>query len=100
MSYYIGQFYVGKRDIFLLMGAILLVIALYLHYPIPYFDTQNLLILFILAFFTKGLLLPTHDSAVFLTFLLAVFLTLFIPLLEVLFFLVLSFLFLRLTKVI
>lgn len=100
MGYYVGQFYVSKRDVFLVLGILLLGLLIYLNYPIPYFDTKQLATLFILAFFAKGLLLPTHDSVVFMTFFIGVLLTLFVPFLEVILFLFLAFLFLRVLKVI
>jgi len=100
MGYYIGQFYFEKRDLFLILAILILVGVLYSNYPIPFFDPKNLLVLTILFLFAKGLVLPTHDAAVFTTFLLALFLTLFFPLFKVLIFLVFAFIFLRLWKVI
>lgn len=100
MGYYIGQFYIDKRDIFLIISGVIVVYAIYFGYPIPYFNPQHLLFFLFLLFIAKGLILPTHDSVVFVVFLLALFMTLFFPLFQSLIFLVLSFLFLRLAKVI
>lgn len=100
MSYYIGQFYISKRDIFLLTCVLLLALTVYIDYNIPYFEKQQLMVLAILALFAKGLLIPTRDDIVYLTFFLAIALTLFIPFLQVLIFLFFSFLLLHLFRVI
>lgn len=100
MGYYLGKFYFEKKDFFLILAALLLWGALYFSFPLPLFNPQNLLALTILFLLAKGLILPTHDTAVFTTFLVAIFLTLFFPLFKVLIFLVSAFLLLRLTKVI
>jgi len=100
MGYYLGQFYIDKRDLFILLVVVLLLLGNYLDYPLPYFDYQNLIIITLLFLLAKGFLLTTYDSALFATFLTALILTLFFPLLQVLYFLALSFIFLRLFKVI
>lgn len=100
MGYYLGKFYFEKKDLFLLLVIFILLGVLYSNYPIPLFDPKNLLVLTIIFLLAKGLILPTHDAAVFTTFLTALFLTLFFPLFKVLIFLVFAFLLLRLTKTI
>jgi len=100
MGYYLGQFYIDKRDLFILLAIILLSLGYYLNFPLPYFSYQNLVLLTILFLLAKGFLLTTYDSAFFVTFLTACILTLFIPLFQVLLFLLLAFFFLRLLKVI
>lgn len=100
MGYYIGHFYFSVRDFFLLAAAGLLAIVVYLGFSLPFFDTKQIFTLVLLALVAKGLLLPAHDSVVFLTFFVALALTLFIPFLQVLIFLLLSFILLHVTKVI
>lgn len=100
MSFYIGPFYIDKRDLFIIFAVVLLLLSHHLHYPLPYFDYKNLLVLSLLFLLAKGFLLTTYDSALFATFLVALILTLFLPLLQILYFLALSFIFLRLFKVI
>lgn len=100
MGYYIGQFYVDKRDLFLAAAALLLLYAQRFGYPVPYFNVNHLLFFLTLLFIAKGLVLPTHDSAVFVVFLTALVMTLYVPLFQSLVFLVLAFFFLRLTKTI
>ena len=100
MGYYIGHYYFGKRDLFLLVASALLGLVIYLEYPIPVFDAHELVVLTVLALFAKGLLTSVHDSTVFLAFFAALVLTLFIPFVQVLIFLFLSFIFLHVMKII
>ena len=100
MGYYLGKFYFDKRDIFIILALVLLLIGYRLDYPLPYFEYKNLIILTLLFLLGKGFLLTTYDSALFATFLVAIILTLYIPLLQVFYFLALSFIFLRLFKAI
>lgn len=100
MGYYFGQFYFDKRDLFILLAVILLLLGYKLGYPLPYFEYKSLIILTLLFLLAKGFLLTSYDSALFATFLVAAILTLFIPFLEVLYFVGLAFIFLRILKVI
>lgn len=100
MGYYLGQFYFDKRDLFLVVATVVILFALRFGYPIPYFNVQHLLFLLILFFIAKGLILPTHDSAIYVVFLIALGLTLYVPLFHALVFLLFAFIFLRLLKAI
>lgn len=100
MGYYLGKFYFEKKDLFLILAILLLWGTIHFSYPLPLFDPQNLLILTVVFLLAKGLILPTHDTAVFTTFLVALLLTIFFPLFKVLLFLVGAFILLRLSKVI
>ena len=100
MGYYLGQFYVDKRDFFIVLAVVLLLLGFYFRFPLPYFSYQNLILLAILFLLAKGFLLSTYDSALFITFFTACVLTLFLPLFQVLLFLLPAFLFMRLLKVI
>lgn len=100
MGYYIGQFYLDKRDLFIILAVLLLLLGYRLNYPLPYFEYKNLIILSLLFLFGKGFLLTSYDSALFATFLTAIMMTLFFPLLQILYFLALAFIFLRLLRVI
>lgn len=100
MGYYLGKFYFEKKDFFLILAILSLLGTIHFSYPLPLFDSKNLLVLTILFLLAKGVVLPTHDTAVFTAFLVALFLTLFFPLFKVLIFLVFAFIFLRLTKVV
>lgn len=100
MAFYIKDIYIEKRDIYYLLGLGLIILARHKNYPIPYLNYDALLILTTLFFLAKGLILPAHDTVVFLVFFLALILTLFIPFFQIILFLFLEFLFLRLLKVI
>lgn len=100
MGYYIGHFYVSKRDVFLLAAAGVSVFMLYQGLSMPYIETKYFLTLILLALFAKGILLPTNDTVLYLTFLVALALTLFVPFLQVLIFLFFSFMFLHISRII
>ena len=100
MSFYIGQFYFDKRDLFIVLAVGLLLAGFHFQYPLPYFQYQNLIILSLFFLLAKGFLLASYDSSLFAVFLAAIILTLFLPLLQVFYFLGLAFVFLRILKVI
>lgn len=100
MSFYIGRFYIDKRDLFLLTAAILILAGMYWGYELAFVKSEYLLTLVVLLFLAKGIVLPTHDTWVFIAFFLAVILTLFLPFIQVLAFLLFSFILLRILKVI
>ncbi len=100
MSFYIGPFYIDKRDGFIVLAAILIILGMRWGYELVYFRQEYVLSLFILLLLAKATILPTHDSWVFIAFLLAMLGTLFLPFLQVLIGLALFFIFLRLFKVI
>lgn len=100
MGYYIGQFYIDKRDIFLLVAIGLLWFVVHAGYPIPYFKSEYVIFLTVLFLIAKGLILSTYDSATFIIFLITLGLTLYVPFFQSLIFLVFAFLFLRILKAI
>ena len=100
MGFYAGSFYIEKRDIYTFLGVAMVGLAKYKDYPLPYVNYDVVLVLAALFFLAKGLILPAHDSVVFLDFFLALLLSLSLSFFQVLLFLFLSFLFLRLLKVI
>jgi hypothetical protein len=100
VGFYIGKAYIEKRDIYTLLALGIIGLARYKRYPISYINYDEVLSLVVIFLLAKGLILPSHDSVVFLVFFLALLLTLFIPFFQTLLFLFLAFLFLRLFKVI
>lgn len=90
MGYYIGQFYFDKRELFLLLLAILLGVAIYLGYEVPLFKLQQLFVLMLLLLFSKAIIPSSKDTSLFFAFLIAVFLTLFVPFFTVVLFLFIS----------
>jgi hypothetical protein len=97
---YIGPFYFDTKEIFLILAAILLGVAMFLGWPLWWFDKRALLTLVILVLFTKGLLPSIHNEAFFILAIVAIFLTLYLPIFQVVLFYFLSFLMFRVLKVI
>ena len=101
MGFYVRNFYIEKRDVYTLLALGVLGYARYKRYPLPYVNYDAIIILAVLFLLSKGLLLPAHDSIIFIVFFAALLLTLFsVPFLQIILFVFLSFLFLRLFKVI
>ncbi len=97
---YIGPLYFDTKEIFLILSAIILGLAMFFGWSIWWFDKRALLTLVILILFTKGLLPSIHNEAFFILALVSVFLTLYLPIFQVILFYFLSFLIFRLIKVI
>jgi hypothetical protein len=97
---YLGPFYFDTKEIFLILTAILLGLAIYFGWSLWWFDKRSLLTLVILILFTKGLLPSIHNEAFFILALVAIFLTLYLPIFQVILFYFLSFLLFRLFKII
>ena len=97
---YLGPLYFDTKEIFLILAAILLGIALALGWPLWWFDKRALLTLIILMLFTKGLLPSIHNEAFFILAIVTIFITLYLPIFQVVLFYFISFLMFRLLKVI
>lgn len=97
---YLGPFYFDTKEIFLILAAILIGLAMYFNWPLMWFDPKILLVLIILMLFTKGLLPAIHNEAFFILALVTIFLSLYLPLFQIVLFFFLSFGFFRLLKVI
>jgi hypothetical protein len=97
---YFGPLYFDTKEIFLILGSIILTVAIFFGFPIFWFDKKTLLTLTILILFTKGLLPALHNEAFFILALVAIFLTLYLPIFQVILFYFISFLLFRLLKVI
>lgn len=97
---YFGPFYFDTKEIFLILTAIVLCLAIYFGWSLWWFDKRALLTLVILILFTKGLLPSIHNEAFFILALVSIFLTLYLPIFQVVLFYFLSFLIFRLMKVI
>lgn len=97
---YIGPFYFDTKEIFLIIGALLLGMAMYFGWSIWWFDRQILLTIVILILITKGLLPAIHNEAFFILAIITIFLTLYLPIFQVVLFYFITFLFFRLLKVI
>jgi len=97
---YIGPFYFDTKEIFLILGAIFVGLAMYFGWPILWFDMTALLTIIILMLITKGLLPSINNEAYFILALVTIFLTLYLPVFQVILFYFISFLMFRLLKVI
>jgi len=97
---YLGPFYFDTKEIFLILAAILIGLAMFFNWPIPWFNTTTLLLLIILMLFTKGLLPAIHNEAFFILALVTIFLSLYLPLFQIVLFYFISFGLFRLMKVI
>ncbi|MGB9883227.1 MAG: hypothetical protein ACPLRN_01790 [Microgenomates group bacterium] len=97
---YIGPFYFDTKEIFLMLAAIILMLAWALGWPLWWFDKRALLTLVILMLITKGLLPSIHNEAFFILAIVTIFLSLYLPIFQVILFYFLSFLMFRLMKVI
>jgi len=97
---YLGPFYFDTKEIFLVLAAILIGLAMYFGWSLIWFNPQALLILVILMLITKGLLPSIHNEAFFILALVSIFLTLYLPTFQVVLFYFISFGLFRLLKVI
>ncbi len=97
---YLGPFYFDTKEVFLLIAALLLGVAMFLGWPLWWFDKQVLLTIVIIMLITKGLLPSIHNEAFFILALVTIFLTLYLPVFHVVLFYFLSFILFRLLKVI
>lgn len=97
---YLGPFFFDTKEVFLVVAALLVGVAMAFGIDLVWFDTTALLTLIIILLITKGLLPAIHNEAFAILALAAVFLTLFLPLWQVLVFYFVSFLLFRVFKVI
>ncbi len=97
---YFGPFFFDTKEIFLILAAFLLGMAMLFGWPIWGFDTQVLLTLVILMLITKGLLPAIHNEAFFILAVITLFLTFYLPVFQVILFYLVTFLFFRLLRVI
>jgi len=97
---YLGPFYFDTKEIFLILAAIFLGLAMYFGWSLWWFDKRSLFTLVILILITKGLLPSIHNEAFFILAVVAIFLTLYLPIFQVVLFYFISFLLFRLFKVI
>lgn len=97
---YLGPFYFDTKEIFLILAAILVGLAMYFGWPLYWFNARTLLLLIILMLLTKGLLPAIHNEAFFILALVTVFLSLYLPLFQIILFYFISFGLFRIMKVI
>ncbi len=96
---YIGPFYFDSKELFLIIAALLLSVAMAFGWEIWWFDRQVLLTMVLLILITKGLLPSIHNEAFFYLALATIFLTLYLAVFQVILFYLLTFLFFRVLRV-
>ncbi|MCX7996670.1 MAG: hypothetical protein N2691_02810 [Patescibacteria group bacterium] len=97
---YLGPFYFNTKEIFLILAALLLGVALFFGWEIWWFDPKTLLTLIVLILITKGLLPAIHNESFFVLALVTLFLSLYLPIFQVILFFFISFILFRFLKVI
>jgi len=97
---YIGPFYFDTKEIFLIIAAVFVGLAIFFGWPLMWFNPTALLTIIILMLITKGLLPSIHNEAFFILALVTMFLTIYLPVFQVVLFYFISFLLFRLLKVI
>ena len=97
---YLGPFYFDTKEIFLILAAILIGLAMQFGWSIWWFDKRALLTIIILMLVTKGLLPAVHNEVFFILALVTIFLTLYLPVFQVVLFYFISFALFRLLKVV
>ena len=96
----LGPFYFDKKELFLVLAILLLVVAIYFNWPLWQFDKVSLLTLTTIILITKGLLPSIHNEVFFQQASVSIILLLFLPLFQVLLFYFITFGILKIIKVI
>jgi len=97
---YIGPFYFDTKELFLILAAILIGLAVFFGWNLWWFDAKVLLTITILMLITKGLLPSIHNEAFFILALATIFLSLYLPVFQVILFYFISFGVFRVMRVI
>lgn len=97
---YIGPFYFDTKELFLMLAAIILVVAVYLDWPLWVYKPQSLLTLAIIMLLTKGLLKSINNDVFFFHAIVTLLLALFVSTFQIILFYLVSFSFFRALKVI
>jgi hypothetical protein len=97
---YLGPFYFDTKEIFLIIAALLIGVAMFLNWPLIWFNPKVLFTLIILMLVTKGLLPAIHNEAFFILAIITIFMTLYLPFFQIVLFYFISFGLFRLLKVI
>ena len=97
---YLGPFYLNTKELFLIIAALLIGLAMYFNWPLMWFDNTTLFTLVIIILITKGLLPSIHNVAFFINALVTILLSLYFPLFQVILFYFISFILFKGLKVI
>ena len=97
---YIGPLYINTKELFLIMAAVLIFLAMKYGWGISWFDKRGLLIIIAMMFATKTLLPALQNEAFFMMAIAAIFLTLYMTVFQVVIFYLVGFSALRWLKII
>ncbi len=97
---YLGPFFFDTKELFLILAAILVGLAMVFGWDLVWFDPASLLTLSVLILITKGLLPAIHNESFFILALTTIFMSVFFPVWQVMLFFFVSFMLFRLLKVI
>lgn len=96
----LNRFYFSKKELFLILAGILLVVIMRMNLTVSFFDPYQILLLTLLTFLAKGFISTTNDAPVFIVFLASIFLTFYYPFFQILIFYFLAFSLLKLFRLI
>jgi len=96
---YLGPFYLNTKELFLILCAVLISVAMYFNWPTVWFNKASLLTLTMFFLLTKGLLPAIHNEAFFITALVTLLVSVYFPLYITVLFFFLTFGIMKLLKV-
>ncbi len=97
---YLGPFYINTKELFLIMTAVILGLAIKFGWGLYWFDKRVLLVLVVLLFVTKSVLSTINNEVFFLLAIVSIFLTLYFNLFQIIIFYLVSFTLMRWLKLI
>lgn len=97
---YLGPFYFDTKEVFLILAAILVGLAVAFGWDMWWFDKKILLTLIVLLLITKGLLPSIHNEAFFILAIVTIFLSLYLAPFQLILFYFVSFVLFRVLRVI
>ncbi len=97
---YLGPFYINTKEIFLILVAILLGLAMKFGWGLYWFDRRTLLVLVLAMLVTKTILPTINNEAFFILAIVTIFLTLYLTIFQLIIFYLVSFTLMRWLKLI
>lgn len=97
---YLGPFYINTKELFLILAAVLLGLAIKLGWGLYWFDKRILLTLVVIMLLTKSVLSTINNEAFFILAIATIFLTLYLTLFQIVIFYLVGFTLMRWLKLI
>ncbi len=97
---YLGPFYINTKELFLILVAILLGLAIKFGWGLYWFDKRVLLTLVVMMLVTKSILPTINNEAFFILAIATIFLTLYLTFFQIIIFYLVSFALIRWLKLI